>query len=501
MHVKTLIIGNGFAGRTVARELGSECLIVERGETFNIFERRQRFQQMEKANRHDALIRRAYESKHAFNVPETLGTYCKSEYILVDGGCSNHWGGLSFRLSEYVFSQNDTDFPWPFTLLELQPYYDMAEQLLRISADFKDPDERYPAALIKGAAKWHDALADYFPEAYIGAQAHNLSMEGGTGQGSCLGAGDCELCPMDAKTRSLHLQCEAKVLNGVMVERLRFEGERALEALCITENGPLSVTFDQVVVAAHGVESFKLLCKSNLPSAVPREWLGHHYQDHAVAELACILPGASIPFFEINTAAQVVLPELSGAHAGIEYTTLALMTPPSEMVIAAALDLNKVNQWQLQDAVAEMGSVLSLYVLLEIPPEWDVSLSYVEDTLAVDMSGYHQNKVRYNQIIADINTKLKSLGAIPIKGAEQKHYLNAAGTHHLVGTLGMGNGTKSVVSPDFRLKGTDNVFVAGSALFPRCGSRNPTVTVVALSLMLGEQLASDSVYPRTWKHA
>lgn len=492
MHVQTLIIGNGFAGRTVARSLPGQCLIVERGEKFNIFERRQRFMQMEKANRHDALIRRSYESKHGFNAPEHLSKDCASEYILVDGGCSNHWGGLAFRLSNEVISLEGSDFTWPFTMDQLQPHYRTAEQLLRISADKKDPDGRNPVALIRGTEKWHEALSKTFPQAYIGAQAHNLSMEGAVGQGHCMGAGDCELCPMDAKTRSLHISCGTEVLNGVMVESLRFEEGVAVEAQCTSEQGPLSITFDRVVVAAHGVESLKLLCRSNLPAGVPKELLGHHYQDHAVAELACLIPGARIPFFEVNTAAQVVIPELSGTLAGIEYTTLALMTPPTEAAAAAAIDIDKVNRWEVGQAVSELGSVLSLYVLLEIPPEWDVSISYVDGKISVDTAGYHSNKVRYNQIIADINAKLEELGAIPLPSAEQKHYMNAFGTHHLVGMLSMGNGPRAVVAEDFRLKGADNVYIAGSALFPRCGSRNPTVTVVALADMLGKQLADAS---------
>lgn len=491
MFIDTLIIGNGFAGRTVASSLIGESLIVERGEKFNIFERRQRFLQMDKTNRHDALIRRSYESKHAFNLPEQMPKDCASEYILVDGGCSNHWGGLSFRLSENVFATQGGDFPWPFSYQALKPYYSRAEMLLRISADLKDPDGRNPRAVIKGAGLWHSAVGKYFPDAYIGAQAHNLSADTSEGQGQCLGAGDCELCPMDAKRRSLHIQANTRVLNGVMVDRLRFEGDTAVEAICITEKGPLSIRFNRVIVAAHGVESLKILWKSNLPESTPTSLMGHHYQDHAVAELACVLPGVSIPFLQVSTAAQVVIPELSGEHDGIEYTTLALMTPPNEAALTEALDLDKINNWNLEGAIRDMGSTLSLYILLEIPPEWDVSLSYSGGKVSIDTASYHKNKVRYNGVVASIYRKMEALGVQPLRTAEQKHYMNAMGTHHLVGMLSMGDGPRAVVDADFKLKGTRNVRIAGSSLFPRCGSRNPTVTVVATSLMLAEKLNAE----------
>ena len=85
-----LVIGNGFAGRAVASSLSGDVLIVERGEKFNIFETRERFNSFEKTSKHSSLIRKAYKSKHEFNKPENLGDSCNSEYILVDGGCSNH---------------------------------------------------------------------------------------------------------------------------------------------------------------------------------------------------------------------------------------------------------------------------------------------------------------------------------------------------------------------------------------------------------------------------
>jgi choline dehydrogenase-like flavoprotein len=491
MFVDTLIIGNGFAGRTVAGALTGESLILERGEKFNIFERRQRFMDMERTNRHDAMIRRSYESRYAFNIPERMPEDCASEYILLDGGCSNHWGGLSFRLSANVFANQMGDFPWPFSYDVIRPYYDRAESLLRISSDPKDPDGRNSQAEIKGTQLWHTALGKYFPGAYIGAQAHNLSSDTSGGIGKCLGAGDCELCPFDAKTRSLHIQTNTQVLNGVMVDRLRFEGNTAVEAICLTEDGPLTIGFNRVIIAAHGIESLKIIWKSNLPKSTPADLLGHHYQDHAVAELACQLPGTSIPFLQVNTASQVVIPELSGEHDGIEYTTLGLMTPPTEAALIGSLDVDKINAWDLEGAIKGIASTLSLYVLLELPPDWDVSLSYNAGKVKMDTVGYHKNKVRYNDVVINIYRQMEMHGVRPLHGAEKKHYMNSFGTHHLMGMLSMGEGSRAVVGSDFKLKGTKNVTVAGSSLFPRCGSRNPTVTVIATSLMLAKLLNAE----------
>ncbi|MBD9576212.1 GMC family oxidoreductase [Pseudomonas sp. PDM23] len=491
MFVDTLIIGNGFAGRSVASELHGEVLIVERGEKFNIFERRQRFYEIQKEgkiDRHSAMIRHSYVSALPFNKPEKIGGDCRSEYILVDGGCSNHWGGLSFRLTENIFSDRKGTFAWPFTMAQVKPFYSKAEQLLRIAADPNDPDERNPQAQIKGGAKWRAALEPFFPAAYIGAQSHNLTGDNSNGQGSCMGAGDCELCPLDAKTRSLHIRAGTRVLNGVLVESLRFENGKAVEALCTTQDGPLSISFNRVIVAAHGVESMKLLLKSNLPKATPAHLMGHHYQDHAIAQLTCKLPGSALPYHELNTSAQLVIPELSGERDGIEYTTLGLMTPISDQALSGALDLNKINHWELEEAIREVGSTLALFILLEIPPEWDVAISYKNGKISLESEVYHREKKIYDRIVQDIYDKIESAGAVPLKSGEMKHYNKWFGTHHLVGTLGMGNGPRSVVDSEFKLRGTDNVYVTGSAVFPRCGSRNPTVTVVALSLMLADQL-------------
>jgi choline dehydrogenase-like flavoprotein len=50
--------------------------------------------------------------------------------------------------------------------------------------------------------------------------------------------------------------------------------------------------------------------------------------------------------------------------------------------------------------------------------------------------------------------------------------------------------SQGVVDRDCRVFGTENVYVAGAAVFPYPGSANPTLTVVALALRLADQLAA-----------
>jgi choline dehydrogenase-like flavoprotein len=45
-----------------------------------------------------------------------------------------------------------------------------------------------------------------------------------------------------------------------------------------------------------------------------------------------------------------------------------------------------------------------------------------------------------------------------------------------------------VVDENSRVHGTSNLFVAGSSVFPSGGYANPTLTIVALTLRLGDHL-------------
>ena len=61
-------------------------------------------------------------------------------------------------------------------------------------------------------------------------------------------------------------------------------------------------------------------------------------------------------------------------------------------------------------------------------------------------------------------------------------------SHHM-GTTRMSDDPRSgVVDTDCKIHGLDNLYVAGSSVFPSAGHANPTLTIVALALRLAQQL-------------
>lgn len=64
---------------------------------------------------------------------------------------------------------------------------------------------------------------------------------------------------------------------------------------------------------------------------------------------------------------------------------------------------------------------------------------------------------------------------------------------HLMGGCPIGTGRRAVVDPDFSLRGTEDVYVADSSIFPNAPGINPALTIMALSLKMAEEIAEEGV--------
>jgi len=486
VDVETLIIGSGFAARSVAAQLpAGSFLLLERGETRSYAEiLRRRAALTDPKTPFWEADRAAYRSDLPFNGTYSLSPRCFSHMTFTPGGNSNRWTGRAVRISPAVFARSGGPLTWPLRYEEMQPFYERAETVLNVAMDAKQADGRTDIGRIAGAEAWRAAMKP-FDDVRVSPQAKNVRAEAGR-QGLCCGAGACELCPSDAKARPDTIFGEMPMRDRHYAEVIEFEGDRATAVSCLTPDGRKRITFKRLVVAANAVESCALLRHSQLPPGVSG-MVGHHYQDHALCEIVVRLNGA-LPYLRLGTMADILIGDLTGDYDGVDVVVSAHTSPPNEAALRRAI-VPDIFKRDVKAGLAELQKVTTLGVLLEMPSELDIE---------VDVSGPHpvlrddaylkMMPPRYDKVIARITEKLTAKGIAVIDTLP--HYRHMYGVHHQMGGLCMSaNAETAVCTPDAALKGTQNVFVAGGALIPMAGGANPTLTVVALSLRLGAHLA------------
>lgn len=103
--------------------------------------------------------------------------------------------------------------------------------------------------------------------------------------------------------------------------------------------------------------------------------------------------------------------------------------------------------------------------------------------LVVDKPLTDQDKRRRDEGVALINEILSNQGAKRVVASP--YYIGL----HLMGGCVMGtNGLKSVVDPEFRVHGYNNMFIADSSIYPNAPGINPSLTIMALAQKLSDQL-------------
>jgi choline dehydrogenase-like flavoprotein len=138
------------------------------------------------------------------------------------------------------------------------------------------------------------------------------------------------------------------------------------------------------------------------------------------------------------------------------------------------------------------------YMEQEPRPENRVSLSDKLDMfgkplarLEWSISESEKRTMRILHALLDKEMRRRSLGWVDsplLSGEAQAWAIDRDASHHL-GTTRMGDDTRtSVVDRDCRIHTVDNVYIAGSSVFPTGGYANPTLTIVALALRLAEHL-------------
>jgi glucose dehydrogenase len=401
---------------------------------------------------------------------------------------------------------------WPLTYDDLEPWYCHAERELGVagdsSADLGEPRSRpYPLPPIPLTyldRRVAAALAGSGHVVHATPQARNSVAY--DDRPPCCGSASCiPICPIQAKyDATVHVaraeQAGAQLVDRAVVHAVdvgldgRVAGLRFLRPDGTEERAVATV----YVVAAHGIETPKLLLQSRTASrpegvANSSDQVGRYLMDHpsqlswasAVDALGAYRGPLSTAGLEAGRIASWRA-ERPACRTQIDNAGWAWARGAPVAIVRDLLD-SGLRGAELDDALArEATRHISLATMTEqlplpenrIVPDFEhrdalglprprISFRYDDYT----RRGLAQARRLHDEVFAALGT------------TERHHATDVKGASHLMGTCRMGTdpGT-SVVDRDLRAHDHPNLFIVGSAVFPTGGASNPTLTIAALAL-------------------
>lgn len=201
------------------------------------------------------------------------------------------------------------------------------------------------------------------------------------------------------------------------------------------------------------------------------------------------------------------LPEHARGHArnvvrGADYIAARLLYKASGGRLFADFnagpDMLTGGGWSAAADASRRFSVVDVHLHVEQAPhpENRVMLMSERDALGCRKTHLHwlwrerdMDSVRRGELLLADRLRRAGLGEYRILSEGDRPMLEAPGLHHHMGTTRMHVDVKQgVVNPDSRVHGVSNLYVAGYSVFPTGGYINPTLTILALCLRLGDHL-------------
>jgi choline dehydrogenase-like flavoprotein len=502
------VVGSGIAAMMFAERVmtaGRRVLLLERGNEYTFADRlrRGRHEDPLPFNRSDQRLRHGTRG---------IGSYLFNPVYNL-GGSTNHFYGNTPRFHPSHFEMGafgGLERAWPVSYAALEPHYLAAERRLQVSGNSaRTPfPGRFDYPLPPHAASPSDLACEkiFGPASVMQVPTVRPSVPV-DGRPQCCASDHCVLCPIDSKGTALNtvypaIREQVELRSGLLATELHVRGRRVEGITVVDREGNRSrVTARHVVVAANGVDSCLLLQRSD---GVPKHpTLGRCYMDHPAFELAIYGTGLDTrpgygnsaqtgmitTFFERTADALPV--SLLGE---IRFADPVNLRHVRDVVTADVAGLALRSQYSSAATVRARfeeiwRSTLYLKFLVETQPLMENTLSIAEirpsgqaiPAIALRLPAYFRDCMRH--VRADLASRLPR--------ATIKHVATRPGVHHWMGATRMADNPRDgSVDANLRYHGLDNLSVLSASTFPSCSSANPTLTLCALALRLGDHLAT-----------
>jgi choline dehydrogenase-like flavoprotein len=516
LEADVCIIGAGPAGITIAREFDSQpfrVILLEGGK-------------LTRNRAGQALYKGESVGLHYEDLDQA-----RSRYF---GGSSNCWGGFCRPLDTHDFEAREwvPNSGWPITRPDLIPYYQRAQALLQLGPLEYDPATwehwigRHDARLVPfDRERAINIISQLSPPTRFGryyreeiARSRSVSAY------------------LNANVTEIETPGTGSQVSGLQVRTLG--------------GGAFRVVARYYILATGGIETPRLLLASNRHQAAgvgnQHDLVGRYFMDHprlrsgtvlysdpransAIYDLHVTLPGA-IRAQGVKIAAYFGLtPETQAAERlgntrcyavsryvgddAASYTAVSHLRQAihgaGSLLERSASDLLNIIRQSPRVAVLAAGLKLKLPLLargysLETVveptplPDSRITLGDERDRLGMPrvrvdwrLGELEKRTIRRTQEILGEEMARVGAGTVvvdaPNEGDPWPDTLNGC-WHHMGTTRMHADPRQGVVDAQCRVHGMENLFIAGSSVFPTCGSDMPTITIVALALRLAEHI-------------
>ncbi len=416
------------------------------------------------------------------------------------GGTSNHWTGWCRPLDAIDFDQRSwvPHSGWPFAKDHLEPYYSRAHEVLgigppRFDAEFwKHPEGAQPLPLSPDLVR----TEVYQIEARRFGPVYRQRFE-------------------RASNLSVYLHSSVVELHG------RPDSTRVFDVTAKTlEGNSFRVRAPFFILAAGGIENPRLLLvsrsRTNVGLGNEHDIVGRCFMEHPhvndigfwVAAQSSIDLSYYRPWDEQEFRAVMGMLVL-GREVAIRERRLGfsatLYSRPDEGVrnpLSPSVQRSAADVEDLDTSGLDGSDVREYrcYCRTEQTPNLNSRILLTDDRDALGLPRARLHWELTEQDVLNIREGLRILGRalgeagvgrlrMPADDLDAGWVGDIAGGCHHMGTTRMSmDPAWGVVDANCKVHGVGNLYVAGSSVFPTCGSANPTLTIVALAVRLADHI-------------
>ncbi|WP_332692592.1 GMC family oxidoreductase [Halalkalibacter lacteus] len=442
-----IIVGSGAGGGATLWRLSEQWR--NQGKRIAVLERGDLLVPTHVANLPTAKTAARFLRNPAFNIrrekewPEFPG----AKQLFGLGGQTLLWGGMSPRFHRSDFNE------WPLTLDDLIEYYNIAEQVMKVTTAYTN-GSNLQETLLKRLRKsgYHDATniprTFDLSVSYYGHIQSNVFFS------------SLEFMAWALNWNGLDFAVKANVV------KLLHENNKVTGVQVMTpDRKSYTIHGKTVVVSGSTFETPRLL----LHSGIPGEAIGRYLISHSFVSSTNLVSREE--FEEVLGLVNILLPStdkrpyqiaITGPHPYefYAYETKSFMKELEVSLLGFGLvEPNRDNRVVLDPANVDSYGV----------PILNVRFSYSEQDYAI-----------IQQMVGDMLNAINSMQLT----IETSPCLLPPGTdYHAAGTCRMGNDPATSVTNEFgQVHGMSNLFVADNSILPFMGGANPTLTTIAVAM-------------------